>query len=75
MQQLEIEYRGIWYEGIWAPLSKDLYVHYIFNITERKLAEEALRDLNYAPCCSKFSQKPSYNIWGNLWGVPLFLLF
>lgn len=45
------------------------------DITERKLAEEALRDLNYAPCCSKFSQKPSYNIWGNLWGVPLFLLF
>lgn len=43
MQQVEVEYRGVWYEGIWAPLSNELYVHYIFNITERKKAEEDLR--------------------------------
>ncbi|HDY65829.1 MAG TPA: PAS domain S-box protein [Phycisphaerae bacterium] len=43
-QRLEVEYRGTWYEGIWVPLSEDLYVHYIFDITERKQAEEALRD-------------------------------
>ena len=42
-QRLEVEYRGTWYEGIWAPLSEDLFVHYIFNISERKQAEEALR--------------------------------
>jgi len=42
-QQIEVEYRGTWYEGIWAPLSEDLYVHYIFDITERKQAEELLR--------------------------------
>ncbi len=43
-QKLEVEYRETWYEGIWAPLSEDLYVHYIFDITERKRAEEALRE-------------------------------
>ncbi len=43
MQQIEVEYRGSWYEGIWAPLSNDLYVHYIFDITKRKKTEEALR--------------------------------
>ena len=43
-QTLEVEYRGEWYKGIWTPLSEDLYVHYIFIITERKRAEEALRE-------------------------------
>ena len=38
-QKIEIEYMGAWYEGSFAPLSEDLYVHYIFDITERKLAE------------------------------------
>ena len=41
-QKMEVEYRGTWYEGIWVPLSEDLYVHYIFDITNRKLIEEAL---------------------------------
>jgi len=43
-QRLEVEYRGAWYEGIWVPLSDELYVHYIFDITERKLAEAALQE-------------------------------
>jgi len=43
VQQIEVEYRGTWYEGIWAPLSEDLYVHYIFDITERKQTEDKLR--------------------------------
>ena len=43
MQQLEIKYGGEWYEGIWTPLSEDLYVHYIFNISARKKAEAALK--------------------------------
>ena len=42
-QQVEVEREGRWYEAIWAPLSEDLYVHYIFDITHRKQAEEALR--------------------------------
>jgi PAS domain-containing protein len=42
-QQLEIEYQGTWYDERWAPLSEDLYVHYIFDITERKHAEEERR--------------------------------
>jgi len=41
-QRLEAEYRGTYYEGIWVPLTDELYVHYIFDITERKQAEEAL---------------------------------
>ena len=44
LQRLEVEYRGTWYEGIWAPLSEDLYVHYIYDITERKKAEETLSE-------------------------------
>ena len=42
-QRLEVEYRGTWYEGIWAPLSEDLYVHYIFDITERKRVDREIR--------------------------------
>lgn len=43
-QRLEVEHRGVWYDGIWEPLSEDLYVHYIFDITKRKRAETALRE-------------------------------
>jgi DNA-binding CsgD family transcriptional regulator/PAS domain-containing protein len=42
-QRLEVEYRGTYYEGIWVPLTEELYVHYILDITERKQAEEALK--------------------------------
>jgi len=38
-RRLEVEYRGVYYEGIWVPLTEELYVHYIFNITKRKRAE------------------------------------
>jgi len=44
-QRVEVEYRGTWYEGMWEPLSEDLYVHYIFDITERKRAEEERRSM------------------------------
>jgi PAS domain S-box-containing protein len=44
-QKIEVEHhKGGWCECIWIPLSEDLYVHYIFNITERKTAEQALRE-------------------------------
>lgn len=43
-QKTEIEHEGKWYEGVWAPLTQDLYVHYIFDITERKkLVEDYCR--------------------------------
>lgn len=41
-RRLEVEYKGRYYEGIWSPLTKDLYVHYIFDITERKKTEDRL---------------------------------
>ncbi len=40
LQELEVKYRGKWYEGVWAPFNDDLYIHYIFDITEQKRAEE-----------------------------------
>ena len=42
-QQVEVEYRDRWYHRIWAPLSEELYMHYIFDITERKSLENGLR--------------------------------
>ncbi len=41
-RRLEVEYRGTYYEGIWVPLTEELYVHYIFDITQRKTAEKQL---------------------------------
>ncbi|MHC4424724.1 MAG: sensor histidine kinase [Planctomycetota bacterium] len=43
-RQLEVEYRERHYEGIWVPLTEDMYVHYIFDITERKEAEQRILD-------------------------------
>ena len=43
-QRIEVEYRGTWLEVLWEPLTEDLYVHYIFNITKRKIAEKAHRE-------------------------------
>ncbi len=41
-RRLEVESRGRYFEGIWVPLTDELYVHYIFDITERKRIEQAL---------------------------------
>ena len=38
-KQIEVEYMGRFWHGIWVPFSDDLYVHYIFEITDRKRAE------------------------------------
>jgi signal transduction histidine kinase/CheY-like chemotaxis protein len=38
--QIEVEYMGKFWHGIWVPLSDDLYVHYIFEITDRKRGEQ-----------------------------------
>ena len=38
-RQIEVEYMGRFWQGIWVPFSEDLYVHYIFDITDRKRTE------------------------------------
>jgi PAS domain S-box-containing protein len=38
-RQIEVEYMGKFWQGIWVPFSDDLYVHYIFEITDRKRSE------------------------------------
>ena len=43
-KQLEVEYNGKYYEGRWVPFTDDLYIHYIFDLTERKQVEDALRE-------------------------------
>ncbi|MHC4540730.1 MAG: sensor histidine kinase [Planctomycetota bacterium] len=43
-RRLEVEYRERHYDRIWVPLTEDLYVHYIFDITERKGAEQKVLD-------------------------------
>ena len=48
-QQVEAEYIGRYWEGRWVPFSDDLYVHYIFDITDRKLADETIRNLARFP--------------------------
>ena len=40
---LERAYRDKYYKGIWVLLTNELYVHYIFDITENKKAENALK--------------------------------
>lgn len=43
-RRLEVEYRGTYYECIWVPLTEDMYVHYLFDITNRKRAEQRVLD-------------------------------
>jgi|GEM_PF-1909899 len=38
-RQVETEYMGKFWHWIWVPFSEDLYIHYIFEITERKAVE------------------------------------
>jgi signal transduction histidine kinase len=38
-RQIEVEYMDKFWQGIWVPFSGDLYVHYIFEITDRKRSE------------------------------------
>ncbi len=39
-QNVEVEVLGKTFDTYWTPVSDDLYVHYAFDITERKEAEE-----------------------------------
>jgi signal transduction histidine kinase len=47
-KKIEVEYEGKWYGCRWIPLTNDLYLHYIFDITEHKKTEENLRRSNEA---------------------------
>jgi signal transduction histidine kinase/CheY-like chemotaxis protein len=37
---LEIEYGGVYWDAHWVPIKKDLYLHYAFDITQRKEEEK-----------------------------------
>jgi PAS domain S-box-containing protein len=39
-QFIEVEHMGKSWRGYWVPLSEDLYVHYVFEITEQKKIEK-----------------------------------
>jgi PAS domain S-box-containing protein len=41
-QHKEVEALGIVWDAYWIPVSSDLYMHYAFDITERKKAQEAV---------------------------------
>jgi len=43
-QHLEVESLGIFWDAHWIPVAEDLYMHFAFDITERKRAEEALKE-------------------------------
>jgi PAS domain S-box-containing protein len=42
-QHLVVEEAGTCWDAHWIPVSEDLYMHFAFDITERKRAEDALR--------------------------------
>jgi response regulator RpfG family c-di-GMP phosphodiesterase len=42
-QQLEVEALGVFWEAHWIPVSKDLYMHYALDITDRKKSEDTLK--------------------------------
>ena len=41
-QHLEVEALGIFWDAFWIPVAEDLYMHFAFDIIERKRAEETL---------------------------------
>ena len=43
-QHLEVEAGELSGSADWAPVGPDLFMHYAFDITERKRMEDALRD-------------------------------
>jgi PAS domain S-box-containing protein len=45
----EVSALGQLWDTWWVPISDDLYLHYAINVTERKLAEEKIRELSKFP--------------------------
>jgi PAS domain S-box-containing protein len=54
----EVEYNGKYYKGVWMPYTKDLYIHYIFDLTQAKKNEEKQR-LSDEQFRQLFSSMPS----------------
>jgi PAS domain S-box-containing protein len=42
-QQMEIRTNGVVFDAYWIPITPDLYMHYAFDVTERKKSEELAR--------------------------------
>ncbi len=57
-QHLEVDALGVVWDAHWIPVSEDLYMHYAFDITERKRTEEQLRKYRQQlrALASKFDQ-------------------
>ncbi len=47
-QHLEVDALGVVWDAYWVPISDDLYLHYAFDITARKRADEELQRRNQA---------------------------
>ncbi len=43
-QHLEVEFQGVYWSAHWVPINEGLYLHFAFDITERKKTEFALRE-------------------------------
>ena len=43
-RHLEVEALGTVWDAHWIPVGRDLYMHYAFDVTERKRAEQAVRE-------------------------------
>ena len=48
-RHLVVEYEGIIWDAHWVPIEEDLYLHYAFDITERKKTEEQIENLAKFP--------------------------
>jgi PAS domain S-box-containing protein len=52
-QHLEVEAIGIFWHAYWIPVAENLYMHFAFDITERKRMEEALLKYEFIANTSK----------------------
>jgi PAS domain S-box-containing protein len=43
-QHLEVEALGVIWDAYWVPVEKDLYLHYAFDVTEKRRTEKKLQD-------------------------------
>lgn len=48
-QQKIVEIEGCFFDTYWIPISEELYMHYAFDITERKNAEQQIENLAKFP--------------------------
>ncbi len=48
-RRLEIEDNGLVWDVAWVKIAEDLYLHYAFDITQRKQAEEKIKQLAIFP--------------------------